>query len=288
MAVRSGLAAIENESLFDRAVNDPVTELFGHRYFHERLQMEIDLAQRHGDAVAIVVIDLDEFSRVNSALGHSGGDDVLRAAARVIKRACRASDVVCRLSADEFSIILPAASVEDAEMIAARIRVTLRELDLGECGHLCASIGIAGFPDDANDREELVHRAEGALYWAKYHGKDRAVVFDESVIESLSAQERIEKLEQQSHLATVRALAAAVDARDPLTQFHSRNVAVLAVMLPRRWTSTPTSGRSSRSQRCCTTSARSASQTGCCASAVPLPPWRCATSGSIPVWASRS
>lgn len=231
VAARTALSAIENESLFDRAVNDPLTELFGHRYFHERLQVELDLAQRHGDSLSIVVLDLDEFSHVNSAFGHSHGDDVLRSVAAVLRQVCRGSDAACRLGADEFAIVLPATSVLDAEAISGRIRAALRTIDVGECGPLSASIGIANYPDDASEREDLFHKADGALYWAKYHGKDKVVVFDESVVESLSAQERITKLEEQSHLATVRALAAAVDARDPLTQFHSRNVAVLSVML---------------------------------------------------------
>jgi len=231
VATRSGISALENESLFERAVNDPLTELYGYRYFHEHLHLQLDVAHRHGDALSVAVIDLDEFSRINSMFGHSHGDDVLRAAATAIKQACRATDIACRLGADEFAIVLPSASASEAEAVSERVRGALRELDLGDCGPLSASIGIASFPGDATECEDLVHKADGALYWAKYHGKDRIVVFDESVVESLSAQERITKLEQQSHLATVRALAAAVDARDPLTQFHSRNVAVLAVML---------------------------------------------------------
>jgi diguanylate cyclase (GGDEF)-like protein len=231
VAVRSAVAAIEYRSLFERAVNDPLTEIFGHRYFHERLRLEIDLAQRHGDTLSVVVVDLDEFSRINRAFGHSRGDDVLRAAAIAIKTACRGSDAACRLGADEFAVVLPAATVDDAEAIGARIRAALRDVDVGEYGPLSASIGIASFPVDAIEAEELVHKADGALYWAKYHGKNRIVVFDESVVESLSARERISKLEEQSHLSTVRALAAAVDARDSLTQFHSQNVAILAVML---------------------------------------------------------
>ncbi|KAF0207548.1 MAG: diguanylate [Actinobacteria bacterium] len=230
VALRSGISAVENESLSARAENDPLTEIFGHRYFQERLQLELDLAQRHGDALSIVVVDIDDFSRLNGVFGHSHGDEVLRSVAIAIQGACRVSDVACRLGADEFAVVVPEASVAEAEAVGMRIRATLRDINLGEYGALTASIGIASFPGDAHSREDLFHKANGALYWAKYHGKDRIVVFDESVVESLSAQERISKLEEQSHLATVRALAAAVDARDPLTQFHSRNVAVLAVM----------------------------------------------------------
>jgi putative nucleotidyltransferase with HDIG domain len=97
-----------------------------------------------------------------------------------------------------------------------------------------ASIGVAGYPDDAGDREDLVRKADGAQYWAKFHGKNQVVVYDPEVVLALDAEERIRNLQQQSHLATVRALAAAVDARDPLTQYHSRNVATLAVALAER------------------------------------------------------
>ncbi len=231
VAARSASAAIENEFLFDKAVNDPLTELFGHRYFHERLQVELELAARHGSSVSVAVVDLDGFSRVNAAHGHAYGDDVLRAVAVSIKRACRESDVVCRLGADEFAVILPAESVSGTIAVAERIRETLAALEAGESGALTASIGLATFPTDSSERDDLVRKADGALYWAKYHGKNRIVAFDESIVESLSAQDRIKKLEEQSHLGTVRALAAAVDARDSLTQFHSRNVAVLSVML---------------------------------------------------------
>lgn len=231
VAGRSAVAAIENEFLFDKAVNDPLTELFGHRYFHERLQLELDMAGRRGSQLSVAVLDLDGFSRINGAHGHAFGDAVLQSAASAIRSACRGSDVVCRLGADEFAIILPEASDPDRTGVAERIRSALLEVDTGESGLLTASIGLATYPQDSLERSDLLRKADGALYWAKYHGKDRIVAFDASVVESLCADDRIRMLEEQSHLGTVRALAAAVDARDPLTQFHSRNVAVLSVML---------------------------------------------------------
>ncbi|TDB39016.1 MAG: diguanylate cyclase [Actinobacteria bacterium] len=231
VAGRSAVSAIENEFLFDKAVNDPLTELYGHRYFHERLKLELEMAARRGARVSVVVLDLDGFSRINGAHGHAFGDAVLQSAASAIRGACRASDVVCRLGADEFAIILPEANDPDMTGVAERIQHALLGVDTGESGQLTASIGLASYPQDSVEQDDLLRKADGALYWAKYHGKNRVVAFDESVVESLSADERIRVLEEQSHLGTVRALAAAVDARDPLTQFHSRNVAVLSVML---------------------------------------------------------
>ncbi len=92
-----------------------------------------------------------------------------------------------------------------------------------------ASLGLAVYPDDSDEKEDLLRKADGAQYWAKYHGKNQVVRFDAEVVEALDAEERIRRVEERSHVATVRALAAAVDARDPLTRGHSRNVARLAV-----------------------------------------------------------
>ncbi|MCE5203756.1 MAG: diguanylate cyclase [Actinomycetia bacterium] len=233
VAARQVVVAVENEWLFKTAANDPVTDLLGHRYFHERLQVDIDLAMRHGNTVSVAVVDLDDFTRVNDVWGHGRGDEVLRQAARVIKSACRASDVVCRLGGDEFAVVLPGGGSDDASALCARIKMHLAEVECPDGRPLTASMGVAVFPYDATDRAELIRKAEGAVYWAKYHGKDRVVVFDESVVEALSAEERIARLETETDLSTVRALAAAVDARDPLTQFHSRNVSTLVGMLAR-------------------------------------------------------
>lgn len=231
VAARQGAAAVENEKLFKTSVNDPLTDLYGHRYFHERLQLDLDLAARHGDEVSIIVLDLDEFSRVNNVWGHARGDEVLQQAALAIRSACRTIDAVCRIGGDEFAMILGGTGVDEAMAVCERAREALSVVRCPDGRPLTASLGVAVYPADGSDRNELVRRADGAVYWAKYHGKNRVVVFDDSVVEALSAEERIAKLEKETHLATVRALAAAVDARDPLTQFHSRNVAMLSVML---------------------------------------------------------
>jgi diguanylate cyclase (GGDEF)-like protein len=231
MVAHSAIAAMENDYLFGKAVNDQLTDIYGHRYFFERLGLELDIAKRRGARVQVVLLDLDGFSRVNAARGHGFGDEILRGVAAILVGTVRNSDVACRLGADKFAVIMPSAAAQDAVLFAEKIRSALAQVATGDGSVLTASLGYAGYPGDSLERDELVQKAEGALYWAKYHGRDRAVAFDESVVDSLSAHDRIKHLEKESHLSTVRALAAAVDARDPLTQFHSRNVAVLAVML---------------------------------------------------------
>lgn len=229
LAARSALTAIENGHLFSRAVSDPVTQLLGHRYFHERLACELDLAERHHEELGVVVIDIDDFSRVNSVCGHAGGDVLLRALASEFAACCRASDTVCRLGGDEFGMILPDAGERGVLEVCERIRIRLGSVRTPDGRPATASMGVALYPRDAMAATELMRRADGAQYWAKYHGKNAVVFYDSEVVEALDADERIRKLEEQSELAAVRALAAAVDARDPATQYHSRNVAALAV-----------------------------------------------------------
>lgn len=229
LAARSALTAIENGHLFSRAVSDPVTQLLGHRYFHERLACELDLAERHNEELGVVVIDIDDFSRVNSVCGHAGGDMLLRALASEFAACCRASDTVCRLGGDEFGMILPDAGERGVLEVCERIRARLGRVETPDGRPATASMGVALYPRDATVVTELLRRADGAQYWAKYHGKNAVVFYDSEVVEALDADERIRKLEEQSELAAVRALAAAVDARDPATQYHSRNVAALAV-----------------------------------------------------------
>ena len=231
LVARSVVSASENQFFFGHAVNDQLTDVYGHRYFYERLGIELDLARRNGTSLYVLVVDLDGFSRVNAGFGHAFGDEILRGVAAALVGVVRPRDIVCRLGADEFAVIMPAVCAEDTAASAGQIRGALARIDSGEGTTLTASFGYAGYPFDSLERDELVHKAVGALDWAKYHGRDMIVAFDESVVDLLSAHDRIKHLEQESHLSTVRALAAAVDARDPLTQFHSRNVAVLAVML---------------------------------------------------------
>jgi diguanylate cyclase (GGDEF)-like protein/putative nucleotidyltransferase with HDIG domain len=231
LVTRTALITVENGHLFQRSVTDPLTGLYNHRYFHERLATEIEIAERYADPLSVAVLDLDDFSEANNVRGHSSSDELLVFVALCVSRACRGTDSVCRIGGDEFGLVMPETSPEEAGRICSRIVDVLRT----ECTSLgwqaTASIGYAGYPADADDKEELLRRADGAQYWAKCHGKNQAVRFDADVVQVLDADERIRRLEEQSHLATVRALAAAVDARDPLTQNHSRSVARLAVAL---------------------------------------------------------
>jgi diguanylate cyclase (GGDEF)-like protein len=155
------------------ALTDPLTGLANHRAFEDRVQRELVRAEARNVAFSLCLIDLDDFKRVNDLFGHPVGDNVL---AQVGAR-MRQNGEVFRLGGDEFALLLPARSAEDACPVAQSVLSRIAALDLGDLGSVTASAGIASFPAQALDREELILRADSALYWAKKNGKDRVAAF---------------------------------------------------------------------------------------------------------------
>jgi diguanylate cyclase (GGDEF)-like protein len=233
MVARSTVVAVENGRLLHRAVTDALTGLFNLRFLHERLELEVDLARRYAEQLSVVVVDIDDFERINDLYGHPVGDELLRDFGALVKATCRETDIVCRIGGDEFAVIMPNAGALEALKTSLQVQQQIARLRPRDGHPLSASIGIATFPDHAASAVELVRFAQGARYWVKRHGKDHSLVYDPMVVAELDADDRIRSLEHQSHTGAVRALAAAVDARDAATQDHSRNVAVHAVRIAR-------------------------------------------------------
>jgi HD-GYP domain-containing protein (c-di-GMP phosphodiesterase class II) len=139
--------------------------------------------------------------------------------------------IAARLGEDEFGILLPEYDARSAAIFTQHV-LDVIGVECGDRpGQLAASAGVASYPEHGEVGEELLHLADGALFHAKETGKGRVVVFDAARMPDLTAHERIERLERHSRVAAVRALAAAVDARDPDTRFHTQRVAKLAVRL---------------------------------------------------------
>jgi diguanylate cyclase (GGDEF)-like protein len=155
------------------ALTDPLTGLPNHRAFQERIQCELARAEARNVAFSLCLIDLDDFKRVNDLFGHPVGDIAL---AQVGAR-LRKNGEAFRLGGDEFALLLPARSAEEAYPVARSVLSRIAALDLGEVGSVTASAGIASFAAQAPDRDELIRRADGALYWAKQHGKNRVATF---------------------------------------------------------------------------------------------------------------
>jgi diguanylate cyclase (GGDEF)-like protein len=161
------------------AHTDSLTGAYNHRYFHERLRAELNRAGRAHDRVALLMLDIDDFKRVNDVCGHGEGDLVLQLLADLLSGAVRASDTVCRVGGEEFAVILPSCGSSDALGLAARLKEALVRNPADPVGAITLSIGIAFAPDHAMNARELVACAEAAMMTAKAQGKDRVVVFAE-------------------------------------------------------------------------------------------------------------
>jgi diguanylate cyclase (GGDEF)-like protein len=213
-----------------RAASDPLTGLANHRAFHERLRDEVQRARRHRRPLALALIDLDHFKDVNDRHGHQVGDEVLReTAARLVQRS-RPEDLVARIGGEEFAWLLPESDALDAWKAAERAREAVAGGPFIDGISCTVSIGIAEL-SQATDAGDLVRLADGALYWAKGNGRNVSFCYSPEVVEALSAEERAQGLERAQALNAIRALARAVDARDPSTRLHSERVADLAVRI---------------------------------------------------------
>jgi diguanylate cyclase (GGDEF)-like protein len=216
----------------EQAIRDPLTGLFNHRAFQERLGVELSRARREGYEVALVALDLDHFKPINDRCGHSVGDQALIALARTISTSLRPSDVAGRVGGDEFMIALPGAGVSEAQAVVSRLRAALASVTVGPTREtLTLSAGIAVYPRAAEYQADLMRFADGAMYWSKSRGRDRVSVYSSDSGEALSPEEKAEHAQRASLIRTVHALARAVDAKDGYTHLHSQRVAFYAATL---------------------------------------------------------
>ncbi|MEK6607769.1 MAG: sensor domain-containing diguanylate cyclase, partial [Myxococcota bacterium] len=169
--------AIQNARLYELATVDGLTGLYTRRYFDTRLTEELARSRRFGTAFSLVILDLDDFKRVNDTFGHPAGDRVLREAARAMRGALRGIDIAARWGGEEFAFILPRTKLLEAHAVAERVRgdiVATGTAIEGALVRVTASMGVACFPESgAEDGASLVRAADLALYHAKATGKDR-------------------------------------------------------------------------------------------------------------------
>ena len=180
------------------ATHDQLTGLAGRALLQDKTVQAVELARRYGTKVAVFVIDLDHFKRINDSLGHSAGDQLLIEAARRLSRSVRSTDVVARVGGDEFVVVMPdITTVEDVEQCAANLVVRLApEISIEEhLVQLTASVGVCIYPDFAADAKHLLKRADSAMYVAKENGRNQYQVFSESML-----QETAERLTMEHAL----------------------------------------------------------------------------------------
>jgi len=176
--------------LQEQVLHDPLTELHNRRFLDETLPRELARAKRDQQPLAFVVLDLDHFKRVNDTHGHAFGDVVLVQMAHILKAHARESDILCRFGGEEFLLVMPGTTPEQAQHKADTIRQMVADTVMAHEGtelRVTVSGGVAGFPEHGQDGETLFNRADEALYAAKHGGRNRVVVAQAAAIDTADA-----------------------------------------------------------------------------------------------------
>jgi diguanylate cyclase (GGDEF)-like protein len=160
------------EMLVSQVSTDDLTKVYNRRYLMDQLAREIDRARRYGSKLSLLLVDVDNFKLYNDTRGHVAGDEALREVAAALARSARTTDLVCRYGGDEFAILCPRTVKHDALTLADRLRKAVRDADLKPdlrtgARALTLSVGVATYPDDAEESVALIQRADEALYRAK-------------------------------------------------------------------------------------------------------------------------
>jgi diguanylate cyclase (GGDEF)-like protein len=183
-AYLAGQAAvsIENvdlhETISRQALTDELTGLYNLRHFHDTLDTEIERSRRFGTTVGLMMLDIDDFKRINDTYGHQQGDLVLIEVGRVLRNLSRDIDEPARYGGEEMAVVLPQTDVGGAELLAERMRAAIESLRIERLDgegplQVTASFGVASLPQSARDKDSLVAEADAALYRAKRTGKNR-------------------------------------------------------------------------------------------------------------------
>jgi diguanylate cyclase (GGDEF)-like protein len=236
--IATAVANAENRARIDaEATTDALTGLPNHRAFRERLVEEVARAQRHDRPLTVALIDVDGFRDLNDRAGLDDADEVLVEIGSLLRGAVREEDVLARLGADEYGVIFVESDRHQALMRADRARRMIAETAMRHRLRTTVSIGLCDL-EAASSADEALRRADSALYWAKQHGRDLCWLYDPTVVRELDQRQRTRELDRSQALVGLRALARAIDAKDPATQEHSERVAALSARLAmaRGWT----------------------------------------------------
>ncbi|MGH9492283.1 MAG: diguanylate cyclase [Terriglobales bacterium] len=172
--------AIQNAHYFEQARRmafvDGLTGVYNRRYFEQRILEELERAARYAGGLAVIMLDIDHFKRVNDEFGHLLGDEVLRQLSTILTQQLRKVDVVCRYGGEEFAILVPQTTGEHALGVAEKLRRVIEDWNFpGVPRPVTVSIGVADFPENGASRDELVKAADAALYAAKQAGRNRVL-----------------------------------------------------------------------------------------------------------------
>ncbi len=179
---------IENSLLHEElniaSITDALTGLYNRRYFNIRLKEEFSKAKRQGYPISIMISDLDNFKKYVDKFGHPMGDIILKEVSEVIRLSLRETDIICRFGGDELVYILPFSASSQAKVSAERIKNNVQNFKflkeyVTEDVHLTLSFGIASFPEHGNSENEILSKADRALFIAKNTGKNKIIIYEE-------------------------------------------------------------------------------------------------------------
>jgi len=172
----------EMETLKQQVIRDSMTQLYNHQYFRQLLQNELARAERYKRPLSLLFGDIDHFKAINDTFGHLAGDRIIKALATKLRMETRDSDHVARYGGEEFAVILTETTIEDATIIAERLRSEIESMEITYGDNsisVTLSFGIASFTDNKKPSvDELISRADKALYRAKEQGRNRCIVMD--------------------------------------------------------------------------------------------------------------
>jgi diguanylate cyclase (GGDEF)-like protein len=160
----------------EAALTDHMTGLANRRRFDRQLEREVGRTERFGHPFSLLMIDLDNFKRVNDTLGHNAGDEIIRQVGKVLLMETRAIDLATRMGGDEFAVLLVETYGDGALSVAERIRLAIKSIAIPNAESITASFGIAESPSSAQTAIDIIDAADNALYEAKRNGGDRIVM----------------------------------------------------------------------------------------------------------------
>lgn len=234
--INNAAAIIENaktiESIKKQSITDELTKLYNHRYFHDTAGAWV--RDKKYDTFSIAMIDIDQFKIYNDLYGHSAGDIALKKIAGIISDATSKNDLLVRYGGEEFVIFYPNIEGKAALKEIDRIREKVEEdflfsRDIKE--FLTVTVGVSSYPKDGTTLEDIVSKADRAMFHGKKIGRNKSVVFKEDVSINKTLDEEANEKIRDAHVASIYALAATIDAKDHYTYGHSSNVAAISAAL---------------------------------------------------------
>jgi diguanylate cyclase (GGDEF)-like protein len=213
------------------ALTDSLTGLGNHRSYQSRLREALERAEETDGEVSLCLVDVDEFKGCNDRYGHPVGDQILVELARLFVDG-RDDIEAFRFGGDEFALLL-AENEEEAYRFVEDLHERIAQTEFAHHQPVTITVGIASFPGYAANADELQQVADGALYWAKRHGKNRSCVYSPTVVRIYSPNELAEIAERQARLRAAENLIRIVDSKDTYTGEHSQAVAALVAAMAR-------------------------------------------------------